>query len=136
MTTWWFAPHMDNPEASLEERDERQLVEGDYAYDGPYGVPAVANLQGSPNGDGTHSIVLDLDCRHEYRPSTTPGHGHLIIEAKLSPEHYGDLLGHLERAGVISTAYYSHASRREWATFVRPAGLKKPESAPSSDGGA
>lgn len=121
MTTWWRAEHLDDPD--VERRDKRQQVGNEF----------LANLQGSPNGDGTHSIVLDLDCEHDYRPSTTPGHGHLVIPAKLDPVQYRLLLKALARAGVITQGYLDHALRRDGATFVRVAGVKKTEHSVSSD---
>lgn len=120
MTTWWYAEHLDS--ADIDKRDVRSQVE----------IQSDANLQGSPNGDGTHSIVLDLDCPHEYRPSTTPGHAHLIIPAKLTTEQYRDLLCALKKVGVITGGYMEHARRRDWTTFVRAPGVVKPEGAAKS----
>lgn len=103
MTTWWYAPHLG--EADIELRDLRELIgvdedRPDQAF-GYMEAPG-ANLQGSANGDGTHSIVLDLDCLHEYRTSSTEGHGHLIIPARLSKRRYRRLLKTPCRAGIIT----------------------------------
>lgn len=121
MTTWWFAPNLSDPDPA--RADVRHKV----------ATQAEANLQGSLNEDGTHSIVLDLDCPHEYRPSTTKGHGHLVIPARLSTDTYGKLLQLLEITGVITSGYLGHASKRGWQTFVRAPGVVKPEGASSSD---
>jgi hypothetical protein len=131
MTSWWYAPHLgaDDP----AERDTRELIAvADDDEVTPFGFSAgyfrdapSANLQGSPNGDGTHSIVLDLDCPHEYRDSSTPGHGHLIVPARLSRRQYRRLLKMLCKAGAITPSYLGHASRRQWATFVRAPGVYK-----------
>lgn len=123
MTTSWYAPYLDSTD--VDKRDVRRQW-GEY---NPFDTP---NLDGSLNEDGTHSIVLDLDGKHTYRPSTTPGHGHLIIDAELSWEEYRDLLAALAAAGVITVGYLDHALRRK-QTFVRKAGIVKPEGAAESD---
>lgn len=131
MTSWWFAPHLGSTD--IETRDLRELIAlADdaaptmFGYEREYYAEAPsANLQGSPNGDGTHSVVLDLDGPHEYRPSATFGHAHLIVPARLSKRRYRRLLKALCQAGVITPSYLHHASRRGWSTFVRAPGIFK-----------
>ena len=115
MTTFWRNDHLDDPAPSYR----------DIWYPADF---EDANLESSLNEDGTHSIVLDLDYDHEYRPSTTPGHGHLVIPAHLTWDQYKDLLDALYAAGVIQYGFYWSALRRG-ATFVRRAGVTKPAGA-------
>jgi len=130
MTTLWHSPHLDDPDLTIAKSDAMRRCELDDLFDTP-------NLEGSLNEDGTHSIVLDLDCEHEYRPSSTPGHGHLIVKARLpwyDPDGLGyqALLRMLARAGVIEGGWLAHAERRK-GTFVRRAGVYKTEtSVPSA----
>lgn len=120
MTTWWYAPHLDAGDRG--EEINLPTREG-------------ANLQGSINADGkTHSIVLDLDGPHDYRPSATEGHAHLVIPAKLTRRQYAKLLRLLYFAGAITEGYFDHAAHRRWTTFVRAPGVfKQPGDASSDD---
>lgn len=112
-TSYWHSEKLQLPRSGYSESDakEAELTE--------------ANLEGSLDREtGLHSIVLDLDCKHEYRPSTTPGHAHLVIPAGLTWEKYEKLLATLAEVGVIEYGYYE-ASRRAKGSFVRLPHIKK-----------
>lgn len=118
----WFAPHLGSQ--SAKERDIRSRVD-DGCDDW--------NLVGSLNSDGSHSVVLDLDCPHVYRPSTRPGHAHLLIPTHLTADDHAQLLRLLVKANVISEQSFEHAERREWTTFVRRPGVVKASTDADSD---
>jgi hypothetical protein len=86
--------------------------------------PMEANLEGSLRPNGTHLVQIDLDCAHEYRPSSTPGHGHLIIQASLTWKEYEKLLEALRNARIVGGENYENAKRHK-QTFLRPPWIKK-----------
>lgn len=83
-----------------------------------------ANLECSRNEDGTHSLILDLDCPHEYRPSSTAGHGHLIVHARMPWESLLEIFTLLSTVGVIEDSWVKH-TKENGAAYVRRAGIKK-----------
>lgn len=116
MTTLWYVPNLGR---SYSEEDFRVLAD-----------PEVANLEGSQNEDGTtHSIVLDLDGPHRYRPSSTPGHGHLIVDTSIPWKEYETLLKLLAKVGMIEPGYLKMSLARG-GSFVRREGVKKDNVAP------
>lgn len=109
----WHAEHLNE----YDREDKREEVI-DYH---------TANLIGSRYPTGTHAILLDLDCKHEYRPSSTPGHGHLVIYPKLGSVEwyqYRKLLELLTQLGVIEQGFYNLAVKREQA-FLRTPHMRK-----------
>lgn len=124
MTTHYLHLHLDSKNDEMRARKPIEVLPGSEHF---------ANLEGSLNGDGiSHSIVLDLDGDHEYRPSSTPGHGHLIIHTKMAKVDFFDLLQVLADYGVISEQWLAHAMD-EGQAFVRSRGVYKPPGAPSSE---
>lgn len=95
--TFW---HVDM-DADYRDRDERRVVSAEEA-----------NCVSSLLEDGRHAPVLDLDVPHEYRASSTPGHGHLLIDVSLSWREYRRLLKALGRAGILEPGYVSSALKR------------------------
>jgi hypothetical protein len=77
-----------------------------------------------PTVTNRHKIAIDLDCSHVYVPSTTPGHGHLIVDVDLSWYAYENLLEHLARVGVLEPGYVSAAKHRK-ATWLRTPWTRK-----------
>lgn len=73
-----------------------------------------------------HMPVLDIDIPHHYEPSTTPGHGHLYLDVRLSWPEYRKLLLALEEARIIEPGYVGASIDRR-ATFVRLPWVKKGE---------
>jgi hypothetical protein len=63
-------------------------------------------------GPNRHKPVLDLDVPHFYCESTTPGHGHLIIDVEVSWLKYLKLLEALEDCGILEPGYVSAAKAR------------------------
>lgn len=70
------------------------------------------------NPGGRHKVLLDLDCPHEYIPSSTPGHGHLIIDVELAWPAYLNLLKTLARYKILEYGYVAAAEFRQ-ATWLR-----------------
>jgi hypothetical protein len=85
-----------------------------------------ANLIGSRRPDGKHEILLDLDAQHEYRESSTPGHGHLVLKTKdgISWDRYQVLLSLLVEFGVIEQGFFEMSLRRQQA-FLRSPHVRK-----------
>lgn len=50
---------------------------------------------------GYHLPILDLDFRHTWAPSQTPGHAHLYIHQYMHKEKLSELLVVLHRAGLM-----------------------------------
>lgn len=87
-----------------------------------------ANIVSSKtNVRGLHMPVLDLDFSHEYKPSTTPGHGHLYLNVPITWWRWALLMFALRQAGAIEKGFLRWSLRRGSA-FVRPEGvIKTPE---------
>lgn len=73
---------------------------------------------------GKHALLLDLDIEHVYVPSSSPYHGHLIIEAKLSKEDMLEVLTVLSKHGILQGGYVSAAHARG-AAWLRTPWTKK-----------
>lgn len=72
----------------------------------------------APMYETYHAPVLDLDVDHLYYPSTTPGHGALLLNVTLSEEDYLELLDVLERCGIVQHGF-AEASRQRGYSAVR-----------------
>lgn len=79
-----------------------------------------ANLISSETVPGSqyHYLFLDLDVPHQYIPSSTEGHGHLIIEKRLYKDVMWKILNLLKDAGVLENGFVDLAERRG-AVFLR-----------------
>ena len=90
----------------------------------PVPVPSLeeANIVTSlSRGDEpTHALFLDIDLPHEYIPSSTPGHGHLAIDAKLTHDQWEKLMDALGDAGVIEEGYVNASKFRGYAALRLP----------------
>jgi hypothetical protein len=73
-------------------------------------------------GEGieTHALLLDLDVEHIYVPSSTEGHGHLIVDAKLSRNEWEKVMRVLTDAGIIGPGYESASRLRGFASLRLP----------------
>lgn len=75
-----------------------------------------------------HHLMLDLDIQHKYIPSSTEGHGHLIIDHPIPEDTMWEILDLLVTAGILQKAFVDLAKRRG-AVFLRhPDHPKKKES--------
>ena len=74
--------------------------------------------------DGKHRVLLDLDCPHVYIPSTTPGHGHLVIDV---PQEWHELRKLLQLLGDMKILQYGFvdATVARQETWLRAPGIKK-----------
>jgi hypothetical protein len=68
-----------------------------------------------------HLPVIDLDTKHHYVPSATPGHAHLYLDIAMPWRKYEKILRALADADVIGWPEYVRALDRH-GTFVRPPG--------------
>lgn len=73
-------------------------------------------------GEGieTHALLLDLDIEHTYVPSSTPGHGHLLINAKLTQHEWLRVMNLLASVGVIEQGYREMSEKRGYASLRLP----------------
>jgi len=74
--------------------------------------------------DGKHRILLDLDCPHLYVQSSTPGHGHLVIDVPQDWSNLKQLLQLLGDMGVLQYGYVD-ATFNRGETWLRTPGTKK-----------
>lgn len=75
---------------------------------------------------GKHALLLDLDVDHVYVESSTPYHGHLIIDTPqgLSKEDMLEILTVLGKHGILQPGYVSAAHARG-AAWLRTPWTKK-----------
>lgn len=78
-------------------------------------------------GDGEwQAPALDLDVPHTYVPSSTPGHGHLLIDVAMEPATWRKLMEALGEAGILESGYVESALRRGHSELRLPGVEKKP----------
>jgi hypothetical protein len=77
---------------------------------------ALVGPDGQPTG--FHTLAIDVDLPVRVRPSDTPGHYHLFIDAPMPWETYSALLDALVEAGIVEPGYASASKERE-ATQLR-----------------
>lgn len=67
-----------------------------------------------------HLPVLDLDVEHLYYPSTTPGHGALLLNVILTDVDHSRLLDLLEELGIIQPGFVEASRQRGYAALRTP----------------
>jgi hypothetical protein len=90
--------------------------------------PDQANVVGSKVADqpGKHYILIDLDVPHVYTPSSTPGHGHLIIGVPVDFPDYLKVLEVLSSVGVVENGF-ANATKSRGEGWLRVPWAKKPK---------
>lgn len=71
-------------------------------------------------GEDRHTVVLDIDIPAALVPSTTPGHSHLYIDARMTWDTYSALLDALADAGVIERGYAGASKARKFSAVRLP----------------
>lgn len=96
----------------------------------PAGSIAEANVSTSIREDceDSHALLLDLDIPAWLVPSSTKGHSHLYVDAKIPTSTYFALLDALADAGVIQQGY-ANSSKHRGGTALRLPWVKKPDTA-------
>lgn len=91
---------------------------------------AEANVSTSIREDceDSHALLLDLDIPAWLVPSSTEGHSHLYVDAKIPTSAYFALLDALADAGVIQRGY-ANSSKHRGGTALRLPWVKKPDTA-------
>lgn len=89
--------------------------------------PYDANLISSIRVDEKHVLLLDLDMEHFYVPSSTPGHGHLYINAELTYDQLYEILQPLVKYGIVQRGIYEGFLRRGWLSLRLPGQAKGTE---------
>lgn len=67
-----------------------------------------------------HVLMLDLDTAHAYIPSSTSGHGHLIINADLTYLEMVEILEVLEKYGIIQHGFLEATKKSRTASLRLP----------------
>lgn len=119
--------HLITRKAKHLQHDSKQFVRNQDEWERPTADLDEADLLTSRfQGEGieTHALLLDLDVEHTYLPSTQEGHGHLLVNVKLSRERWKHLMKSLALAGVIEQGYYDASMARGYASLRLP-GTKK-----------
>lgn len=93
---------------------------------------AEANVSTSirEDAEGCHALLIDLDVPAWLVPSSTEGHSHLYVDAKIPTATYFTLLDCLADAGVIQRGY-ANSSKHRGGTALRLPWIKKSDSAPA-----
>ena len=73
-----------------------------------------------PNARAQHMVVLDIDVPIAVIPSSTPGHSHLFIDARMSWDEYSDVLSALANAGIIEAGYAAASKARGFSAVRLP----------------
>lgn len=112
-----FLINADSKEGPTDERVVRDNTEWEDST-------AMSSLITRGPDKGKHILMLDLDIRHAYVPSTTPGHGHLIIYKPMTQETMLRLLDRLGELDIIEPGFASSA-RHRGAAWLRLPWIKK-----------
>lgn len=93
---------------------------------------AEANVSTSirEDADDCHALLIDLDVPAWLIPSSTEGHSHLYVDAKIPTQTYFALLDCLADAGVIQRGY-ANSSKHRGGTALRLPWIKKSDTAPA-----
>lgn len=87
--------------------------DADYEVLSTYEPVVYPNLVSSLSPDGkTHAPIIDVDFRHTYVPSTTPGHGHLYLDVPISRWRWVVLMLGLRTGKVIEQGNFWWSLRR------------------------
>lgn len=108
----WFLPN-------FESKEVREPATGADAN-------VVSSLRTDAWAPGTHALLLDLDVPAYLVPSTTQGHSHLYVDARIPEEKYFELLDLLAEVGVIEKGY-AVMSKRKGGSNLRLPWVKKTE---------
>lgn len=65
-----------------------------------------------------HMLALDIDVPATLRPSSTPGHHHLLVDLDIPEEHLFEFLDAAVKIGLIEEGY-AEVSKSRGETFVR-----------------
>lgn len=104
---------------------DKRGYENDYVP-GDLDQPGNANVVGSKiKGTEEHWLIADVDVPAVLIPSSTPGHSHLYVKARLSYEALNALLTALSQAGIVDPAWVD-ASRTRNQPMLRLPWVKKP----------
>ena len=100
--------------SDLSEDTERVVV--DSLREANLLSSALVGLDGKPTG--YHTLAIDVDLPVRVRPTDTPGHYHLFIDAPMPWETYSKLLDVLVEAGIVEDGF-AGASQSRGATHLR-----------------
>lgn len=81
-------------------------------------------------GEPRHMLMLDIDSEAFLIPSSTPGHNHLYVDARMTTDQLETLLDALTAAGIIEPGY-ANASKSRGYTSLRLPWVKKGQEVPA-----
>lgn len=73
-----------------------------------------------PNRAVRHTLMLDLDTKHFYHPSSNPDHAHLYFDTHLSLEDIKEIIDVLNKHGIIQTGIKNSLYERGYLTMRLP----------------
>lgn len=76
------------------------------------------------DADDCHALLIDIDLPAWLVPSSTEGHSHLYVDAKIPTPKYFALLDALAAAGVVQPGYAT-SSKHRGGTALRLPWIKK-----------
>lgn len=124
-TYWHLAEWALDGEDSAGRLDDHGLAIAEEVQPVRVDTPEASNLVGSLGTDGLHYPAIDLDVAHDYRPSSTAGHAHLLIDVGLPEASYRRLLDALVECGIVERGFASQLDRRG-STHLRQPWARKP----------
>lgn len=115
-----FVDFLINADSKEGPTDER-VVKDDTEWEESTAISSL--IRRGPNA-GKHILLLDLDCDHVYVPSSTPGHGHLIVNEPMDVQAMLGVLDQLSYAGIIEEGF-AKSARHRGAAWLRLPWVKK-----------
>lgn len=100
------------PEGHVEAPKVKSVPQRTHPYD--------ANLISSEKDNGRHMLCLDLDQQHWYKESSTPDHGHLVINADLSKEDLKEIIDVLAKHGIVQDGIKKQIDDRGFLSLRMP----------------
>lgn len=94
--------------------DQRSLREVE-----PQDALMVSALRSSVTGHERYALLLDLDHGATFYPSTTRGHGHLLIDAWLTKDQHDRVLDILAEVGVIEHGFARSGKASRFGSTLR-----------------
>jgi len=124
-----FAEDSDDPESwdEIEEVSRTENLEEATVVSSQWYAGSKINL---------HKLFLDLDCEHVYVPSSTPAHGHLMINVDLTYDDLYDLVKMLVKLDILGPGSLAQLRQREANTLRLPwvkKDVERPIPAPNKD---
>lgn len=110
----------DNPIVLTYKGEEGNEYRNEYAHQVVWNERDAHIITSKSVLGDLHYPVLDLDCAHQYYPSSTEGHGHLYIDVGIGWEAYKEVMEVLAKYGIIQMGYYKASVARGYSAVRLP----------------